>query len=311
VGNARTFLVAWLRARQAGGALLLRVEDLDHPKVKHGVTEAMLGDLRWLGIDWDEGPGAEGRHAPYVQSHRTGLYTAALARLAAAGLVYPCACSRRDIAEAASAPHGLDGPLYPGTCRERFPSWAAAEAARGQAAAIRFRTPRLAHVRFEDAFSGELHAPAAQIGDFVVARHGGAFAYQLAVVVDDARMGVTEVVRADDLLPSTPRQVLLYRALGQTPPAFVHVPLVVGPDGRRLAKRHGDTRIAHIRDAGAPPQRMVAWLARSLGMEVGEEATASELIQRFDLARIPREPCILDPRELARFLGVPARSLTG
>ncbi|RME74121.1 MAG: tRNA glutamyl-Q(34) synthetase GluQRS [Planctomycetota bacterium] len=310
VGNVRTFLVAWLRARQEDGRLLLRIEDLDHPKVKRGASRALLEDLRWLGLDWDEGPERGGPHAPYVQSRRSAHYRRALGRLAAGGHLYACSCTRRDVTSSASAPHGLDGPLYPGTCRDRFPGWHAAQlAARPRAAAIRFRVPPQAHVRVRDRFAPPLDAPAHRIGDFVVARHGASHAYQLAVVVDDLAMGVTEVVRGDDLLPSTPRQILLYRALGHEPPAFVHLPLVVGPDGRRLAKRHGDTRIAAIRAAGARPAALLGWLARSLGIDVDAVEHPEALLAAFRLDAVPPEPCVLEPERFAREIGIAPAAL--
>lgn len=284
LGNARTFLLAWLRARGAGGALVLRVEDIDGPRVKAGAAAAALEDLSWLGLDWDEGP--------HVQTERLAHYAAALERLRARGLVYPCVCSRREVEEAASAPHGPDGPPYPGTCRGRFRDAAEASRASGGEPAWRF-VVRPGPVLVSDALARARAFDLAETsGDFVVAKRAGDPAYQLAVVVDDAAMAITEVVRGDDLLPSTPRQLLLYEALGLAPPAFLHVPLVVGEDGRRLAKRHGDTRIATFRAAGVAPERIVGWLARTLGIDVGGEARARELIGKLDLARIPREPIV-------------------
>jgi glutamyl-tRNA synthetase len=291
LGNARTFLVAWLRARQAGGTLVLRIEDIDGPRIKPGAAAAVLEDLRWLGLDWDEGPDVGGPHAPYVQTERLARYDAALARLRAGGRVYPCVCTRREIEEAASAPHGPDGALYPGTCRGRSADPGAAEAlarARGgRGPAWRFAVaPERVLVR--DRFAGErAFDVAAAPGDFVVAKALGGPAYQLAVVVDDAAMGITEVVRGDDLLPSTARQLLLYRALGLDAPEFLHLPLVVGKDGRRLAKRHGDTTIAAFRRAGVAAERVVGWIAGTLGIAVGE-VTATELLGRFDILGVPR-----------------------
>jgi glutamyl-tRNA synthetase len=293
LGNARTFLATWLRARQAGGALVLRIEDIDGPRVKAGADAALLEDLRWLGLDWDEGP--------FAQTERLALYAAALERLRARGLAYPCVCTRREVEEAASAPHGPDGPRYPGTCRARAPGDAAAGA--GREPAWRFAVePEDVLVR--DLFAGERafqvdDAP----GDFVVAKAGGGPAYQLAVVVDDAAMGITEVVRGEDLLPSTPRQLLLYRALGLEAPAFVHLPLVIGDDGRRLAKRHGDTTLAAFRRAGAAPERIVGWLARTLGIEAPEAARPADLVGALDLARVPREPVVWNPATARLFGG--------
>ena len=227
LGHARTALVTWLRARREAGRIVMRIEDLDPPRVREGSEESILRDHAWLGLDWDEGP--------FHQSTRTARYEAALARLEAAGRVFPCTCTRKEVqAATASAPHGDDGPRYPGTCRER-PSHPERDPA------IRFRMDD--GPGFVDALAGPYEAGRVG-GDFIVRRSDGLFAYQLAVVVDDHEMGVTEVIRGDDLLPSTPRQIALYEALGWTPPSFLHVPLVLGEDGERLAKRHGSVAVA-------------------------------------------------------------------
>jgi glutamyl-tRNA synthetase len=294
VGNARTYLIAWLSARARGGRVLLRIEDIDSPRVKAGAAAQLLEDLRWLGLDWDEGP--------VVQTRRLPLYEAALARLQAAEMVYPCTCTRSDVEQAASAPHPEhEGPVYPGTCAGRRA--ADARALTGRPFCWRFRTAG-AEVEFTDGFRGpiEINVRAAG-GDFVVWKSAGTPAYQLAVVVDDADGGVTEVVRGDDLVPSTPRQLLLYETLGLTPPAFAHVPLVVGPDGRRLAKRHGDTRLSALRAAGVRPEMLVGLLAWSCGwIDRVAPITARDLLPLFRLETIPRAPFVLT-RELLRTIG--------
>src|SRR5437588_733880 len=247
VGNARTYLIAWLSARSRGGRVVLRIEDIDSPRVKAGAAEQACADLHWLGLDWDCGP--------VVQTERLPLYQSALARLQGEERVYPCTCTRSDVEQAASAPHAEhEGPVYPGTCAGRRVDDAAALGDRPHC--WRFRLPPCSP-GFVDGFRGPTSIDLRALGgDFVVwkaprrAGEAAGPAYQLAVVVDDADQGVTEVVRGDDLVPSTPRQLLLYEALGLRPPAFSHVPLVVGPDGRRLAKRHGDTRLAALRAAG-------------------------------------------------------------
>lgn len=284
LGNARSFLLAWLSVRAARGTLLLRVEDIDGPRVKPAATTQAIEDLQWLGLDWD---GEVTR-----QSERIARYRAAADRLVAAGLAYPCVCTRKEVEEASSAPHesaaAVDGPVYPGTCRDRFASVAAARAATGRDPALRFRVD-VGAVPFDDGFLGP--QPGAVAGDFVIGKRDGGPAYQLAVVVDDAAQGVTEVLRADDLLPSTPRQLLLYHALGLQRPRFVHVPLVVGHDGRRLAKRHGDTSLRWFRDQGVTAERLVGYLAFLCGLRPrGTSCRAVDLLAEFDLRLLPRGP---------------------
>ncbi len=285
LGNARTFLLAWLSVRSQGGRLLLRIEDIDSPRVKVGADQEAIDDLRWLGLDWDDGP--------IWQTQRLPLYQAALARLQAAELVYPCTCSRRDIENAASAPHvEHEGPRYPGTC----PGRRVADAATlSRPFAWRFRASD-ATLSFADGFRGQVDVPSTLGGDFVVWKSSGRPAYQLAVVVDDAAQGVTEVLRGDDLIPSTPRQLQLYAALGWRPPSFCHVPLVVGADGNRLAKRHGDTRLAAFRAQGVKPEAIVGLLAWSCGWLPKPEAIAPpDLLSLFNLKDTPRDPFVVTP----------------
>lgn len=296
VGNARTYLLAWLASRSRAGRLILRMEDIDSPRVKSGAAEQALTDLHWLGLDWDEGPDVGGPHAPYVQTQRLAIYREALARLMADERVYPCTCTRTDIAAAASAPHaGQEGPIYPGTCASRSAADAAALIAAGQPFAWRFRTTG-AERTLDDLVAGRQRACVAdELGDFVVGKMDGWPAYQLAVVVDDHAMGATQVLRGDDLLPSAMRQLELYDALGWPPPAFAHVPLVVGPDGRRLAKRHGDTRLATFREQGLPAERLVGLLAWSCGLLASPQpCRPSDLLAGFTLARLPHQPWVFD-----------------
>ena len=300
LGNVRTFMIAWLRARSQGGRVVFRMEDLDHPRDKPGAAEEAVEELRWLGFDWDES---------HVQSRRRGIYRDALCRLKEAGAVYPCVCSRKDVEAAQSAPHSGEQLFYPGTCRGRFSTWA--EAAKVRPPCWRFRVPDDAHVSFADVFAGpcEQDVPSV-LGDFPLARDEDGAGYTLACAVDDLLMGVTEVVRGDDLLAATPAQVLVARALvpwlekamgraGVSLPTFCHVPLVVGPDGRRLAKRHGDTRISSFREAGASPEGILGFLAASCGWaEPGESVTLGELVSRFKLSSIPRNPLVFTSRPL-------------
>jgi glutamyl-tRNA synthetase len=311
LGNARTALVAWLHARAAGGAYVMRVEDLDFGRVRPGIMERQLEELRWLGLDWDEGPDVGGPYAPYVQSERTEGYERALRVLAREGRLFSCGCSRRDIAAAASAPHaGEEGPRYTGTCRAaavdaRVPALLAH--GRG-AAALRFRVDP-GTVCFHDHLQGRCcFDAAADTGDFVVRRKDGVAAYQLAVVVDDAAMGVTHVVRGADLLSSTARQILLFQALSLPVPAFLHVPLMLGPDGERLSKRHGAVSLGELRAAGADPARVVGWLASTCGLAgAGEALSPAALLPRFDVGSLPREATVVDAAAL-RTLGLPART---
>jgi glutamyl-tRNA synthetase len=285
VGNARTYLIAWLAARSRQGKVLLRVEDIDSPRVKAGAAAQVLEDLTWLGLDWDG--------VPVVQSERLPLYRQALEHLKRQELVYPCTCTRSDVERAASAPHAEhEGTAYPGTCSGRRASDAAS--LQGRPFAWRFRVGA-ALCDFTDGFWGPQHIDLWRAGgDFVVWKSADTPANQLAVVVDDAEQCVTEVVRGDDLLASTPRQLLLYSALGKVPPQFCHVPLVVGEDGRRLAKRHGDTRLATLREAGVRPEALVGLLAWSCGwLERGEPIRPPDLLPRFQLQGIPRRPFVL------------------
>ncbi len=287
LGNVRTFMIAWLRARSLGGRVILRMEDLDHPKDKPGAAVHAIEDLRWLGFDWD---------AEYVQSQRKAIYREALETLRLHGRVYPCVCSRRDVAAAQSAPHAGEQLFYPGTCRDRFANWDDAVAVSGRLPCWRFRVESGTIVSFEDVFAGRYEQDVvATLGDFPLARDEGGAGYTLAAVVDDQLMGVTEVVRGDDLLAATPAQILVAQALGATEPmAHCHVPLVVGADGRRLAKRHGDTRVATFRAQGVSPEAVLGFLAASCGWcEPGEQLTLAELLPRFTLLTIPRRPFVI------------------
>ena len=296
VGHARTFLAAWLAARGAGGRVIFRIEDLDATRARPGMTQAATDSLRWLGLDWDEGPDVGGPHAPYVQSLRFGLYRSALETLIRTSAVYPCICTRADRARIASAPHaGDDTPIAACPCREGDlrPRRAASEGIRF---AWRFRVSAQA-VSWVDDFAGKVSINPAEHGDFIVARCTGDIAYQLAVVVDDAAMGITHVVRGDDLIPSTPRQILLYEALGHAVPRFAHLPLVVDASGQRLAKRDESLKLSTLRGAGVPPARLVAALARSLGIKANSSHVMPEaLVGSFDLASVPKAPWVLDLR---------------
>lgn len=288
LGNARSFLLAWLQARAAGGTIILRIEDIDRDRAVPGADAEIVRDLSWLGLDWDNTLGPE-----YYQSRRLHLYREALLRLQGQGRIYPCYCSRKELREAMSAPHGT-GNRYAGTCRDLTEK--EREERRGRKdPALRFRTEPGEVVEFDDLVAGHVRAePYRDSGDFIVARADGVPGYQLAVVADDIAMGVTHVLRGDDLLDSTPRQILLYRAFGLTPPVYTHVPLILGPDGARLAKRHGSVSIREIRERGTAPEAVIGRLAWSCGLRPAPEpATATELIGDFSLAKIAREATVL------------------
>ncbi len=287
LGNARTALLAWLDCRRAGGRFVMRIEDVDPVRSRPDLEVRLLEDLRWLGLDWDEGPDVGGPFGPYRQSERGERYQDAIDRLD----TYPCSCSRRELREAVSAADGEE-PRYVGTCRggPTHPE---------RPLAIRWRTPP-GVVTVEDRLLGRWGQDVREeVGDFLLRRRDGAWAYQLAVVVDDAAMGITDVVRGADLWTSTPRQVLLLRALGAAAPRYAHVPLIVGEDGQKLSKRHGAPDLSALREGGAAPERVVAALARSVGLcgpGVGALRPA-DLVADFDLGRI--RSVSFDPRELA------------
>jgi glutamyl-tRNA synthetase len=304
VGNARTYLLAWLAIRSRSGRLILRMEDIDSPRVKRGAAEQALEDLRWLGLDWDEGPDIGGPHAPYVQTQRLEFYREALNQLKSAEEVYPCTCTRSDVA--ASAPHaGQEGPRYPGTCAYRSVgdamtlSKTVSEESKAPSYVWRLRTSDTIR-QLDDLVAGPHTCNvAAELGDFVVAKADGSPAYQLAVVVDDHAMGITEVLRGDDLLPSAFRQLQLYEFFAWSPPRFAHVPLVVGSDGRRLAKRHGDTRLSMLRATGVPSQRLVGLLAFSCGLiDLPDPVRPQDLMASFDVTKLPREQWVFTDEHL-------------
>jgi glutamyl/glutaminyl-tRNA synthetase len=269
LGHARTFWTAYERARDADGVLILRDEDLDTQRARAGYAAAMLDDLRWLGISWQEGPDVGGAFGPYRQSERYGLYREAWERLRAGGWIYPCSCSRRELAASVSAPHEDEGarggvqdddePIYPGRCRPAAGN--VAQASEPAGVNWRFRIPDGEEIRFEDSGAGaQSYFAGRDFGDFVVWRRDDVPAYQLACVVDDAAMRITEVVRGADLLKSTARQILLYRALGLTPPAWHHCPLLRDASGQRLAKRTDALSLRALRERGlTAPEVRAMW----------------------------------------------------
>ena len=253
LGHARTFWTAWQRARDRGGALVMRVEDLDAARCKSEYADAMLEDLRWLGIDWEEGPDVDGPFAPYVQHQRLGWYREVWRQLQSTGLIYPSHHSRKDVEAALQAPHEEDREqIFPASLRPI--EGTGRDAAGPGPANWRFRVPDGDRIAFVDGAAGLTERIAGEdFGDFLVWRKDGFPSYELAVVADDHAMEITEVVRGDDLLTSTARQLLLYRALGWQPPEFYHCPLVTDDQGRRLAKRNADLSLRAMRERGVPP----------------------------------------------------------
>jgi glutamyl-tRNA synthetase len=297
VGNARTALVAWLSVRSRGGSFVWRVEDLDGPRVVRGLAEAQMEDLGWLGLDWDEGPDVGGPHAPYVQSERSGFYEAALRRLASAGRLFPCRLSRKDLQGMASAPHSGEETPYPASLRAGTlePDWF--ERLSGMPrpdAAIRFKVDD-EPVSFSDRVFGRLTERVdLAVGDFVLKRRDGLYAYQLAVVVDDLLMGIDDVVRGADLLASTARQMKLIKAFGGVPPAYAHVPLVVSSRGEKLSKRDRALTLRSLREAGARPEAVNGYLAHSLGLlDQPESCRPTDLLPLFAWEKISRADRIL------------------
>jgi len=300
LGGARTALVAWLHARAHGGAFVMRVEDLDGPRTVAGAEARILDDLRWLGIDWDEGPDVGGAFGPYRQSERQARYGAAVEALLSTGRAFECFCSRAEVMRASQAPHGPgdDGPRYPGTCRA-LSSAERESRRRARAPSVRLQVEPGAIAWSDGLAGGRADDVSAQVGDFVLRRADGIFAYQLAVVVDDAAMEISDVVRGDDLASSTARQLLLYDALGLRAPRFLHAPLVLGPDGARLSKRHGAVGVRALRERGRSSSEVLALLASTLGLcSPDERPTAKELVGRFEVSRLPRVATVLDPGAL-------------
>jgi glutamyl-tRNA synthetase len=297
LGNARTFLLTWLSIKSQGGEIVLRIEDLDHPKVKPDTIEEAVNDLKWLGLTWDEGFSTNIQpYSPYIQNQRTEVYKKALNKLVEKKLIYPCVCSRKEIEESQSAPHAGESPKYFGECKGKFKTWkeASANLPENRMPIWRFKSSNK-NICFDDGFMGKQTFNNSQLfGDFSIARHQYGAGYMLAVVVDDALMNITEVVRGNDLLDSTPRQLEIYNALNLNPPKFIHVPLVVAPDGRRLAKRHGDTRISALRNADNSPEKIIGLLAYWCGWaEFGEKLTPQELLSKFSWSTLKPEKAIL------------------
>ena len=292
LGNLMCCLLAWLSAKSKGGQVLLRIEDLDAERCPRKYADALEEDLEWLGLVWDEGGSHGGPNGPYYQSECAAIYTESYNKLEAQGLVYPCFCSRAQL-HAASAPHTSDGNvIYPGTCRG-LTAEQVAEKRKKKAPAYRLMVPD-EDITFTDGCMGpHTENLLRDCGDFYLRRADGVFAYQLAVVVDDALMGVTQVVRGADLLSSTPRQLWLYRELSLPAPEFYHMPLLLAVDGRRLSKRDGDESLEHLQ-ARYTPEQIIGRLAYACGLQnAPDPRTPAELADGFSWQRVPQNDIIL------------------
>ncbi len=303
VGGARTALVAWLSTRSVGGRFTLRIEDLDVHRAVPGIARQITDDLAWLGIDFDSSPDLGGPHVPYVQSAADSLYEQALNKLHRAGCLFPCRISRKDLQNLATAPHGPErGPPYPAHLRPKMlgPEWLH----NTKDAAVRFLVPDKDISFLDRLFGLQTENVSKTVGDFVLRRRDDLFAYQLAVVVDDLRMGITEVVRGEDLLSSTARQIMLIEALGGTLPAYGHVPLVLNEDGEKLSKRDEGLTVHSLRSAGVSPESLVGYFAFSLGLVAAPgPQKPGDLARSFAWHRIAGTDPWRMPRDLVATLG--------
>ncbi|MGQ9476842.1 MAG: glutamate--tRNA ligase [Actinomycetota bacterium] len=298
VGGARTALYNWLLARRSGGSFILRIEDTDLSRSTEEAIEAIMTDLRWLGLDWDEGPDAGGDHWPYRQTGRYALYHDAARRLLREGHAYRCFCSPDELRQRREKAlrEGVN-PMYDRRCRSIPEEEARRMEEEGRPYALRFRVPEEGETTVHDLVRGEVVFRNREIEDFVLLRNDGTPTYNLAVVVDDVDMHITHVVRGDDHLPNTPKQILIYRALGKEPPSFAHLPMIVGPDGKPLSKRHGDVAVGYYREAGFLPQAMINFLAL-LGWSLDDSTTIMDLdtlVSNFSLERVSSKPAVWDP----------------
>ncbi|MBM4117681.1 glutamate--tRNA ligase [bacterium] len=305
VGGARTALYNWLFARHAKGSFILRIEDTDAARSTDESVRGILEAMRWLGLDWDEGPEVGGPHGPYFQSERRGLYRAAADALLAAGRAYPCFCTAETLAalreEQKAAGDAEQG--YDGRCGRLDPAAATARVAAGEPHAIRLRVPRegAGEVALDDLIRGRSVFKHAVIEDFVLLKSDGLPTYNFAVVVDDDAMGITHVIRGDDHISNTPRHLLLYAALGYPLPAFAHLPMILGADKTRLSKRHGASSVQEFERQGILPQAMLNYLAL-LGWSLDgktEFFTPKKLVESFSLKRVGANPAVFDPDKLA------------
>ncbi len=314
IGGARTAIYNWAFARAHGGSFVLRIEDTDPERSTEENTQVILRALRWLGLDWDEGPGVEGSCGPYFQTQRADTYEAALERLREGGWAYPCFCTKEELDAKRKQAEATEGGYagYDGTCRDLPPEQAAARIAAGEPHVWRLRVPAdHGPVTFHDAVYGAMEFPVDVMDDMILQRTDGTFTYNFCVVCDDAAMGITHVIRGDDHLSNTPRQVLVYEALGEAVPEFAHLSMILGPDGKKLSKRHGATSVEEYRDRGYLADALVNYLAL-LGWSLDGETTIisrDELCRSFSLDRISKKHSIFDEAKLDWMDGAYLREL--
>src|SRR5438034_5782605 len=309
VGNARTALFNWLLARGHDGTYVLRIEDTDTERSTKASEESILHDLRWLGLEWDEGPDAGGGHGPYRQSERLHLYTSYANELLGGGHAYYCFCSAQKLdADRKSDLAAGKPPRYHGTCRNLSPEEVRTRMEAGEKPVIRFKVADQSDITFQDLVRGDLTFNSDVIGDWVLVRSDGRPAYNFAVVIDDALMEITHVIRGEDHISNTPKQILLYRALGFTPPKFAHLALVLGPDHTPLSKRHGATSVSEFRERGYLPEALtnylalIGWSPRASGGGTGDDAELlpmEELARRFAIEDVGHSAGVFDPEKLA------------
>lgn len=312
LGSARTALFNWMFARGQGGAMVLRVEDTDPARSSRELEDSILDDMRWLGLNWDEGPDVGGPHAPYRQSERGEIYRENARRLQSAGKAYPCYCTQEEL-EASKQRALAEGrtPIYEGTCRDLSPQQIEAREAGGRRPALRFRVPP-GEVAFQDLLHGFVRLPPGVLGDFIIVRSDGSAGFNFSVVVDDATMGITHVIRGEDHLTNTARHVLLFDALGYPAPIYLHHSLLMGPDGAKMSKRHGATAVRDYRDMGYLPQTITNYLALlSWSPPEGREVLElEELVRLFDIGDLSASPAVFDRQRLDWLNGKHLRAMS-
>jgi glutamyl-tRNA synthetase len=313
IGGARTAIYNWAFARRHGGTFVLRIDDTDPERSTEENTAAILSALCWLGVDWDEGPEVGGDYGPYFQTGRADSYITALDHLKATGAVYPCFCSAEDLHSARDAARAAGGSAgYPRTCRALATKDAAQRVASGEPHTWRLKVPvDRGDVTFDDAVRGESTFASEVLDDFIVVRTDGTPTYNFATVVDDVEMEITHVIRGDDHLSNTPRQILVFEALGAAIPVFAHLSMIWGPDGKRLSKRHGAANVEDYRELGILPEALVNYLAL-LGWSLDDKTTiidAETLTSNFSLARVSRNPAVFDAEKLEWMNGVYLREM--